>query len=121
MAVHIGKLIAQKAKAKRIGATELGQRLSTSKQNIYAIYKRQTIDTGMLLKFSEILAYNFFSHYEKEKTLAGIYSSEILTLKQDNKQLTQQLKAAEEKITILSSLADNQKKLIAFLEGKQKK
>ena len=46
-----------------MGATELGSLINTSKQNIYGIYKRRTIDTGLLKKISQALEWDFFALY----------------------------------------------------------
>ena len=60
--VHIGELIKSRAKAMRLGPTELGARIETSKQNIYGIFKRQSIDTELLTRISLALDYDFFTH-----------------------------------------------------------
>lgn len=61
--LHIGKVIATKAKELRIGPTELGEMIGTSKQNVYSIYRRNSIDAELLQKISEALGYNFFQLY----------------------------------------------------------
>lgn len=66
MAIHIGEKIKQRAKELRIGATELGKLINTSKQNIYGIYKRKSIDSEMLRKLSKALNYDFFLFYNLE-------------------------------------------------------
>ncbi len=64
--LHIGECIKERAKELRIGATEFGKLINTSKQNIYGIYKRRTIDTGLLKKISEALDYDFFKLYASD-------------------------------------------------------
>ncbi len=66
MAVHIGKKIQERAKETRIGVTELARMSNTSKQNIYGIFKRKSINTEQLLKLSCVLEYNFFQYYDNE-------------------------------------------------------
>ena len=63
MSVHIGEKIKQRAKELRIGTTELGRLINTSKQNIYGIYKRKSTDSEMLRKLSDALDYDFFQYY----------------------------------------------------------
>ena len=63
MDFHIGAFIKKIAEEKKVGPTELGRLISTSKQNVYGIFKRQSIDTGLLWKLSKALEYNFFSEY----------------------------------------------------------
>lgn len=64
MTVHIGEKIKQRAKELRMGPTELGKKLSTSKQNIYGIYKRKSLNVELLLKLSEALDRDFFLYYQ---------------------------------------------------------
>ena len=63
MAINIGEKIKSRAKQLRIGPTELGKLINTSKQNIYGIYKRKTVDTETLRKLSNALEYDFFELY----------------------------------------------------------
>lgn len=63
MALNIGEKIKQRAKELRIGPTELGKMINTSKQNVYGIYKRKSIDTDLLRKISKALNCDFFRYY----------------------------------------------------------
>ncbi len=67
MKIHIGEKIKVQAKAARIGTTELAKSISTSKQNIYGIFKRESIDTDLLHKFCKVLNYDFFAFYINPK------------------------------------------------------
>ncbi|MBL4658313.1 MAG: helix-turn-helix transcriptional regulator [Flavobacteriales bacterium] len=69
--LHIGERIKERAKELRMGATELGNLINTSKQNVYGIYKRRTIDTGLLKKISEALDRDFFELYTDEGSEDG--------------------------------------------------
>ena len=64
MSVNIGEKIKQRAKELRIGPTELGMLLNTSKQNIYSIYKRKSLDAETILKLSIALKYDFFDYFK---------------------------------------------------------
>ena len=67
MAIHIGEKIKNRATELRMGPTELGKLVNTSKQNIYGIYKRKSIDSELLRKFCKVLDYDFFQYYSIEK------------------------------------------------------
>jgi hypothetical protein len=121
MTVHIGKIIAQKAKDKELGATALAKKINTTPQNMYTIYKRQTIDTGLLLKLSEALQYNFFIHYEKDKTMIGIAYSETERLEKEITKLKEQLQRTEDKVGMLTDLSEQQKLNISLLRKDKKK
>ena len=58
--IHIGECIKARAKELRIGPTELGLLVKTSKQNVYGIFKRSSMDTGQLRLFCEALSFDFF-------------------------------------------------------------
>ncbi len=61
--MHIGEKIKARAKELRIGPTELARAIKTSKQNVYGIYLRETIDTGLLMKLGKALEFDFFAYY----------------------------------------------------------
>jgi len=42
---------------------ELATALNVSKPNIFDIYKRETIDTGLLERICKVLNHNFFQYY----------------------------------------------------------
>jgi transcriptional regulator with XRE-family HTH domain len=67
MRVNIGEKIKQRAKELRMGPTELGELLNTSKQNIYSIYKRKNLDAETLRKLSVALKCDFFDYFTPTK------------------------------------------------------
>ena len=67
MKIHIGEKIKAQAKTARIGTTELSKVINTSKQNIYGIFKRESIDTALLQQLCKALNYDFFSLYVNPK------------------------------------------------------
>ncbi len=64
MKIHIGEKIKARAKELKLGTTELGKLINTSKQNIYGIFKRSSIDVEVLYTISKALKFNFFQYYE---------------------------------------------------------
>ena len=63
MALNIGEKIRLRAKQLRIGPTELGKLINTSKQNVYSLYQRKSVDAETLRKLSAALEYDFFEYY----------------------------------------------------------
>ncbi len=61
--MRIGEKIKERAEELRIGPTELGRMIKTSKQNVYSIFERDSIDTLLLQKLSKALEFDFFSYY----------------------------------------------------------
>ena len=118
MSIHIGERIKQRAVQLRIGPTELGKRINTSKQNIHGIYKRRSLDSILLKEISKALDFNFFQYYSSGTSSVASESEAAynnsrdklirkLTQEVDNlKKQVDQLKkqAAEKEITYLKKI-----------------
>jgi transcriptional regulator with XRE-family HTH domain len=61
--VAIGKQIQAVVKKRGMKVEELAKRLNVSKPNIYDIYRRNSIDTGLLERLCKVLDHNFFEQY----------------------------------------------------------
>ena len=64
--LHIGRCIKQHLDAMDMTTVWLAQQLGCHRTNLYKIYEKPTIDTGVLLRISKIMKYNFFKLYEQE-------------------------------------------------------
>ncbi len=64
--IHIGHLIEEELRKQERSVTWFAKKLYCERTNVYSIFKRESIDTALLLRISKILGYNFFSHYTKE-------------------------------------------------------
>ena len=66
----IGERIKQELKRQGKTSVWLAKQLGCHRTNIYKVYAKSSIDTGMLLHISKILGYNFFKllsdEYEKK-------------------------------------------------------
>ena len=62
----IGERIKQELKRQGKTSVWLAQQLGCHRTNIYKVYAKSTIDTGMLLHISRILRYDFFKLYSEE-------------------------------------------------------
>ncbi len=78
--LHIGKQIREKMKEKGISVSLFAKRINRSREAMYSIFKRKTIDTGLLQKVSTVLEYDFFQLY-----YSGDSNKEMETLRNDNK------------------------------------
>jgi transcriptional regulator with XRE-family HTH domain len=63
MEIHIGKLIKNRLQETGMTKSEFARRINKTSQNVYDIFERTTIDTGLLINISTILEYNFFEPY----------------------------------------------------------
>ncbi len=78
--IHIGNEIKKIAEKKGMCAIELGKRINRNRTNVYDIFKRNAIDTQLLIMISQALEYNFFEHYvlrQPKKTTSTRLTFEI--------------------------------------------
>jgi len=61
--VEIGQKIKEVFDHRNMKLTDFADELGTVRQNVYRIFKKRHVDTGLLLKISQVLGYNFFQHY----------------------------------------------------------
>ncbi|MBR1464494.1 MAG: XRE family transcriptional regulator [Prevotella sp.] len=73
--IHIGQCIRQQLEAQGKTSVWLAHELGCHRTNIYKIYDKMTIDTGILLHISRILNFDFFSLYSEE--MAGENASGV--------------------------------------------
>ena len=64
--IHIGKLIEEELHRQERSITWFAKKLYCDRTNVYSIFKRESIDTALLLRISDILHHNFFTYYIDE-------------------------------------------------------
>lgn len=64
--------------------SEFARRINKSRENIYSIFSRKSIDTELLSVISEVLEYDFFQHYSS-------LAAEVSALKDENKALKEMI------------------------------
>lgn len=79
--IHIGQQIKQVFDTKGISVTEFARRINKSRENIYSIFSRKTIDTGLLLTISKVLDFDFFTLFSKN---SYVLQEEVQKLKAEN-------------------------------------
>lgn len=90
MSVHIGTKIKSTVTKKGMTVSEFGRRINKSRENVYSIFKRKTIDTGLLTTISEVLEHDFFQYYT---TL----TDDIKKLESENETLKEIIKLLQSK------------------------
>ena len=68
---HIGQIIEKELHRQERSVTWFARRLYCDRTNVYNIFRRQSLDTELLLRISIILEYNFFQIY------SDIYNNSI--------------------------------------------
>lgn len=63
--MRIGEKVEARAKELRMGPTELARKIKSTKQNVYNIYKRHSIDTDLLQRLGKVLEFDFFIYFNQ--------------------------------------------------------
>ena len=96
MVEHIGEQIKSVLEKKGLSVSEFAKRINKSRENCYSIFSRKTIDTGLLLKISTVLEYDFFEQFslnaQRNKVQSEIMREEINMLKDYNTLLKSKVK-----------------------------
>ncbi|SEH32505.1 transposase [Chryseobacterium culicis] len=110
--IHIGKLIQQKVDELKIDSNRIGKFLQSSEEEIAAMYHSESIDSGMLLKWSKLLEYDLFRIYSQHLILYAPTSNENLkteVLTKDLPQFRKKLYTRELIDFILTLIKENEK------------
>jgi transcriptional regulator with XRE-family HTH domain len=126
MAIHIGKKVKEELYAQGISVTVFAKKISRSRNVVYDIFERESIDTNLLNKIAKILNVDFFSLYsaQKEFTLDtikhynsgeppaayGKHAEEMAQLQQQNEALQKEVVYLKKIITLLESAKPKVKK-----------
>ncbi len=70
MSIHIGEIIKNLVKSKGISVTEFADKINYSRRNVYEIFDKKTIDTGLLIKIGSVLGKNLFLLYVSDMEIA---------------------------------------------------
>jgi transcriptional regulator with XRE-family HTH domain len=79
--VNIGQKIKEVFETRGITVTEFARRINKSRENMYSIFSRKTIDTGLLLAISRVLDFDFFKLYSHSNYFL---QEEVQKLKEEN-------------------------------------
>lgn len=64
--IHIGQLIEKELHRQERSVTWFAKRLYCDRSNAYKIFRKQSIDTELLMRISHILNYDFFLLFSSE-------------------------------------------------------
>lgn len=92
---HIGEKIKIVVESKGMAITKFAKLINKSRENVYSIFNRKTIDTGLLMTISKVLEHDFFQYFsESNLKLASqisLLEEEIKMLRENNNYLRSQL------------------------------
>src|SRR3954468_3497535 len=72
--IQIGPRVQEVFESRNMKLSDLADQLGTVRQNVYRIFKKQDLDTGLLIKVSEVLNHNFFHYYQ---TVANVIEQPV--------------------------------------------
>ena len=107
--IEIGQKIKEIFDQRQIKLTDFADELGTVRQNVYRIFKKRHLDTGLLLKISQVLNHNFFQYYVADPT--EITDEKIKILKSETFDYQRQLELSRKEIDYL-------RKIIKLMEEK---
>ena len=106
--VEIGQKIKEIFDARNMKLTEFADELGTVRQNVYRIFKKRHVDTGLLLKISQVLHHNFFQYYVEQP---GGVDEKMRVLRTETDDFQKQLELSRKEIDYL-------RKIINLMEEK---
>lgn len=65
--VHIGRLIRSKFEASGMTKKAFADKIGLSVRHLYTLFEKDSVDTGLLQKISDVLNYNFFQAFSNYK------------------------------------------------------
>src|ERR1700740_3600380 len=77
MAIHIGKVIKDALKSKKMDVTEFSKKINYTRGNAYKIFNKKSIDTDLLIKISRVLGENLFFNFLTDDEIAEYKNSKV--------------------------------------------
>lgn len=61
--IHIGQLIQEQLKKDQRSVGWLSRQISCTRNNLYKVFKKPSLDAELLLRISKAMKFNFFQYY----------------------------------------------------------
>ena len=61
--IHIGQLIREQLKADQRSASWLAREIGCSRNHVYKVFKKSSLEADLILKISIAMNFNFFRYY----------------------------------------------------------
>lgn len=127
--IHIGKKIKEALRESPYTVIEFARKINRTRDVVYKIFAKESIDAALLQKISEVLEHDFFSYYSqslpmvKEPGKPGYAKKSDLmaSIGEELKDLKKKLGAMEEQYEVLQKLNKLQEEKIQRLEKRGKK
>jgi hypothetical protein len=122
MGIHVGKKIKEELYRQGISVSVFAKKINRSRNVVYDIFERESIDTELLGKIGKVLGFDFFNLYSSQKEYQHLLKNNTFNEHQNsyNKQ-QEEIKLLKQQNETLLSEVTYLKKIIALMEGKKKK
>lgn len=121
MAIHIGKKIKEEMYKQNISVSDFAKKINRSRNVVYDIFGRESIDTDLLNKIGKILNCDFFSMYssQKEYSLDTIKHFNVNESAVPYGKNSEQINTLQMQNQTLQNEVNYLKKIISLLENKK--
>ena len=120
MAIHIGSKIKEEVYRQEMPVSVFARKINRSRNVVYNIFGRQSIDTALLNKIALVLHIDFFSLYsdQKEYKRESMQTLQVHEEKVNYTTVSEQLKQLEQRNEFLEKENANLRKIVALMEEK---
>ncbi len=121
MAIHIGKKIKEEVYRQRMSITLFAKKISRSRNVVYDIFERESVDTYLLNKIGKVLNCDFFSLYSAQKEYAqeGMKNFYVREPEATYGKPTEEMQQLQQENQALKSEVDYLKKIVSLMENKK--
>jgi transcriptional regulator with XRE-family HTH domain len=121
-AIHIGKKIKEELYLQGLSVTAFAKKINRSRNVVYDIFERESIDTALLNKIGKTLNCDFFSLYsgQKEYAAEGTKSFSAAEGSVSYGRQNEEVKLLQRQAEALQNEVAYLKKIISLLENKKK-
>ena len=119
--VEIGQKIKEVFDNRHMKLTDFADELGTVRQNVYRIFRKRHLDTGLLLKISQVLHHNFFQYYVDQPDEL-VDQKGLTQLKSEASEFREQLELSQKEVDYLRKiikLMEEKTELIQQMEHKK--
>lgn len=119
MTIHIGKRIKDELSLQDISVSDFAKKIGKSRNVVYDIFERESIDTELLNVIGKALNCDFFSLYSSQKDLSADHIKHFHSNGHNVNYYSEQMSHIMEKSKALEAEIGYLKKIIALLENKK--
>jgi transcriptional regulator with XRE-family HTH domain len=118
MSIHIGQMIKEELYAQGVSVSVFAKKINRSRNVVYNIFERESIDTGLLNKIAKVLNCDFFSRYSAQKDLSHEHVRHYSEPHNDYHRQNEELVLLQQQHEVLQTEVAYLKKIVGLLESK---